>query len=181
MDFWGWRRDAAGTRRRARPRYVSCDTNARRIFSIRCIEPVWLNPLRWSLKRYGINPPQLVPRHWSFVIAYIVITSVVVAFSVTGMGFLSSLLGHSENHHRTVLPLFDLWLILSGIASVVIIVVQSIGGPLAFTKNMVCDRCHRQQRLRRIPFFVGSRGGYKIPNCECGGDLEPAIFWKLES
>jgi len=48
---------------------------------------------------------------------------------------------------------------------------------MIYTKNVVCDTCHRRQKLNRIPFLAGKY--YRTPKCDdCGGDFEPALFWK---
>lgn len=121
--------------------------------------------------------PQLVRRHWSFVFTYIVIASVVVGFGLAAMMFLYLSI-RGKNSLSSNPALFHIWLIIASVFSAVVFVVQLITGPSVFTKDMVCRTCHRQQNIGRIPFFAGK--GYRQPQCECGGDLEPALFWKLK-
>ncbi len=121
--------------------------------------------------------PQFIRKHWSFVIGYILVASVAVGFGLAGIIFLYSIIrgtSHTPNN-----ALLHIWLIIAGGASAVVFVIQLFAGPLVFTKDVVCQVCHRQQKLARIPFFQGKY--YTQPKCECGGDLEPALFWKLES
>lgn len=126
------------------------------------------------------RPQQLVRRHWSFVVAYVVVTSLAVGFVLPGMMFLF-LLVDRMGEHKPVYVSFHILLILliiGGTISAVVLLIQSLTGLLVVSKDMVCQTCHKRQRMSRIPAFAAR--GYRIPSCcECGGDLEPAIFWKL--
>lgn len=121
--------------------------------------------------------PQFVRRHWSFIVAYILVTSLIIGFLITATFFVYWFIRHTSrpiNIHDTL----HFSLFMMGAISVVVFIGQLIGGPLTFTGDVVCQLCHRQQKLDRIPFFGGKY--YKQPKCECGGDLEPACFWKLK-
>ena len=133
-------------------------------------------PELWTLGHITFmetESPQFVRKHWSFVVAYIVIASFAVGLMVAIMMFLFS---HLDSKHRPMTIHFGL--IFTGVVSAVVFVIQLISGPLVFTKDVVCRTCHRQQRLDHIPFLAGKY--YRQPRCECGGDFEPALFWKLE-
>jgi hypothetical protein len=106
-----------------------------------------------------------------------VIASLVVGFFLTVMIFLCSFFRGTHSsmsiHAASLISLF-----IMGVISGAVFIIQLISGPLVFTKDVVCQVCHRQQKLGRIPFFQGKY--YRQPKCECGGDLEPAFFWEMK-
>lgn len=117
--------------------------------------------------------PQFIRKHWAFVVAYIFIASLCIGFIFAVMMVLYSFLCATRS------PItINAALVIMGVVSVAVSVMQLIFGPLIFTKDVVCRTCHRQQRLNHIPFLTGQR--FRQPGCDCGGDLEPALFWKLE-
>jgi hypothetical protein len=117
---------------------------------------------------------QIVRRHWSFVVAYIIVASLAVGVLLAIMMFLFSFI---DSKHRPMSIHFAF--IFMWVVSAAVFIIQLISGPLVFTRAVVCQTCHRQQRLDRIPFWAGKY--YRTPKCDCGGDFEPALFWKPES
>ena len=122
---------------------------------------------------------QIVRKHWTYVLAYALVAALVVGFGVTGFLFLNLFLSGSSTRMPSHF-IIQMWLTFGGIVSGVIFLIQLFAGPLIFTRDMVCRNCHRRQTIPRVPFFAGGKGGYKTPDCECGGDLEPALFWRTE-
>jgi hypothetical protein len=124
-----------------------------------------------------IQAPRLVRRHWSFVLAYTVAAALAVGFGLS-LGFLV----YWGSQQDTPVPLHErlvIFLILSGVISATVFVIQVLTGPLIFTRNVVCKTCCRPRKLYRVPFLGGR--GYRVPKCDdCGGELEAAIFWKAE-
>ena len=116
--------------------------------------------------------PQLERRHWTFVIAYCLVISLLIGIFPGAVYFFSVIQGKSK---------FDLHvlLIFMAIVSAVFFVIQLFAGPFVLSRDVVCRDCHKRQQLRRNPLLAGR--GYHVPACDCGGDLEPAIFWKPEA
>jgi hypothetical protein len=122
--------------------------------------------------------PQLERRHWSFVIAYCMATSLAIGVIVPGAFSLISVLRGKLRFDSGGRVLHGL-LIIMAIVSAVFFIIQLFGGPFVLSRDVVCRTCHRRQKLNRNPLFAGK--GYRVPACDCCGDLEPAIFWRLES
>lgn len=121
--------------------------------------------------------PQWVHKHWSVIIAYYGVSSLAVGFMLATCFFLS--LFSAKNHQRT--PIHDelfFSLVAMGFISAVVFGMQAIYGPLIFTRNVICGKCQRPIKLKRIPFLGGK--GRTTPTCACGGEYEPAFFWKLK-
>jgi MFS superfamily sulfate permease-like transporter len=116
--------------------------------------------------------PQFVRKHWSIILAYMVFASFATGLIVATIIALCSFMDNSQS-----LPGVFLGGVM-GVSSVVAFVIQLLTEPLVFTKNVICETCHRKQKLARIPFFAMQ--GYRQPKCDdCGGDLDPAFFWEL--
>ncbi len=122
---------------------------------------------------------QLVRRHWSFVLAYYALTSLAIGLVLPAFLFFCSLYvegtGLFESGHGII---FQVLLLTMGLGLVAAFITQVLTDPIVFTRDVVCQTCHRRQRLDHNPLSGGRY--YSLPKCECGGDLETAFFWKLE-
>jgi hypothetical protein len=121
--------------------------------------------------------PQLVRKHWSFIIAYCIVTSLTIGFIFSSLICLSWIMRGGVQAVSNYWAL-HLWLIIAGVISLVLLLIQLFTGEFIFTRDVVCQTCHRRQKLNRIPLFASK--WYRVPQCECGGDLETAFFWELK-
>ena len=125
------------------------------------------------------RPSQLVRKHWTFVIGYCVATSLAMGVAVPGAFVLLGVF-RGRIKFDSGGRVFHAPLVFIGMVSAVLFAIQLLSGPFVLSRNAVCRTCHRRQRLRRNPFFLGRY--YRLPACDdCGGELEPALFWKPES
>ena len=113
-----------------------------------------------------LPPPQLVRRHWSFVLAYCGVTSLAVGFVLPAVLFSCLVLSGRFRFESGDGGIIVILLVLMGVISFA----AFIGGPMTFTRDVVCRTCHRRRKLERIPFLAGDRGGYRIP--EAGQTVE---------
>lgn len=122
------------------------------------------------------NGPQCIRKHWTFILAYYIATSIGIGITFASFLLLVALV------RRNPMSIHDglhLSFIFAAICSPAAFAVQVIVGPIIFTKSVICATCHSPQTLNRNPLFAPR--GYRVPRCEnCGGDLEPSFFWKLE-
>jgi len=122
---------------------------------------------------------RLVRRHWSFVLAYTILAALAVGCGLP-FGLLVYPVKHGSGAPITFHDRLVVFLPMAGVISLTVFVIQVFSGPLVFTRNVICKTCCRPRKLRRAPFFVGSRS-YRMPKCDdCGGELEAAVFWREE-
>ena len=119
--------------------------------------------------------PQFVRKHWSFIILYCILTSVAIGFCSTALLIAIVVFRNGHPIHQA----FHIVLWMMGAISVVMFTLQFIGGPFVLSRDVICGKCHKCTRLDRNPLMGGKF--YRVPKCECGGDFEPACFWRLES
>ena len=132
----------------------------------------------WSLghiTRMETNGPQFVRKHWSIIILYCVLTSAAIGLSFAVVPFVMLFC----YYRFPFVEAFHIALGIFGVISSPMFVIQFIGEPFVLTRDVVCRRCHKRITLEREPLMGGKF--YRLPDCECGGDFEPAYFWKLES
>ena len=111
--------------------------------------------------------------------AHYAFTSSVIGFIFAASQFLIYISNPHGTHKHVNVPggAYTSFIIMVFL-SVVIFIIQLIGGPFIFTKEVICRKCQSRQKLDRIPFFAGK--GYRQPSCSCGGKWEPASFWELK-
>ncbi len=123
---------------------------------------------------------QPVRKHWSFVIAYCLGTSLTLGCFLPAILFVWGVLqgtfefGGSEFSHSTIQFLLFSMATLSAGA----FIVQILTDPVVITRDIICDRCHITRRLDRN-FLLQLH--FRMPECDCGGKFESAIFWKWKS
>jgi hypothetical protein len=124
------------------------------------------------------NGPQYVRKHWRFIVAYYLATSIGTGITLAAF-FLLMAAADRTPKPISVRQALHISFFFMGVCSPSAFVVQLVGGPIFVTRNLICATCHFPRTLARNPLF-GPRSS-KVPKCEnCGGDLEPASFWKLE-
>lgn len=111
--------------------------------------------------------------------AYYGLASLAVGAGIAGAMFTLALFGVLGRDNQRPMPAHDLlWfaLVLLSVVSAISLIIQLASGPLVFTKDVVCKRCHTRLRVNRIAFFSGKYT--RPPRCGCGGRIEPAFLWK---
>ena len=116
----------------------------------------------------------MVRKHWSIVILYCIATSAVIGSGFAVVPFISLFF-----YYRFPFPeVFHFVLLTFGPIFLGMFAIQITGAPFVLTRDVVCRTCHKRIKLDREPLMGGKH--YSVPKCECGGDFEPAYFWKLE-
>ena len=122
-----------------------------------------------------------VRKNWLVIAAYYVAASFAVALGIAVAMFVFVVLGLSKRGRPNPMPVKDALIIstvLLAVVSAIALIIQLIGGPFVFTKDVVCRKCHTRLKVNRIAFFSGKYT--RPPRCECGGKIEPAFLWKPE-
>jgi hypothetical protein len=118
---------------------------------------------------------QYVRKHWIIIILYCVLASAAIGFSFAVVPFVLL----TFYYRFPVLETSHIALWIGGVISAGMFIIQFVGEPFVLTRDIICRKCHKRIRLDREPLMRDKH--YRVPNCECGGDFEPAYFWRLES
>ena len=122
-----------------------------------------------------------IRKNWIIFASYHIAASFAVGLSIAVAMFVFAVLGASKRGKHEPMPIHDALIFSMAFlifVSAITLLIQLISGPLVFTKDVVCRKCHARMKVNRIEFF---RGRYSRPaRCECGGKIEPAFLWKPE-
>jgi hypothetical protein len=120
-----------------------------------------------------------VRKNWIIFLAYYAVASLAVGAGIAGAMFALAFFGVLGHDNQKPMPVHDVFLfalLLLGAVCVISFIVQLATGPLVFTRDVVCKKCHSRLRVNRIAFLSGKYT--RPPRCGCGGRIEPAFLWK---
>ena len=126
-----------------------------------------------------LETTKYVRKDWVIFAAYYAASSSAVGLGVAATMFLFAALGVSKHGNHKPMPIHAAWVFsvaIFAVVSAIAFLIQLIGGPFVFTKDVVCRKCRARLKVNRIAFFTGKYS--RPPRCNCGGKIEPAFLWK---
>ena len=125
----------------------------------------------------GRDPTPYVRKGWNVFVAYDLATSLVVSLVISAALFLAFVFDKDSAHKAvSIHGAMQYTLFVMGVLAAFMFLIQLVGGPFVFTKDVVCRKCHRRFRAKKISFFTGKYS--RPPRCVCGGKIDPAFLWE---
>jgi hypothetical protein len=121
-----------------------------------------------------------VRKGWSVYLAYYLVISAAIGIAITAALLLIAFLDDSTSGRNDFFSGYARFLIASaGVLAAIPFLIQLVSGPFVLTRIVVCRRCCMRSKVKRIAFFKSKHA--PPVRCECGGRIEPAFLWKLDS